>query len=153
MRLESLTSSCTMKTPSRSAQTRCLRIGMHISTTNSKGHCLASTILSLQRQLEFPTDYADSFSPSIVSLLSMPEMSLLLAGPERSPSWAERRACQQQRAADRGGRGGAPASNNGRPTADPSVDFAAVRRCVPILLGLLHSVARDIQLQNDAVVH
>src|ERR1039458_9864276 len=34
-------------------------------------------------------------------LLSMPEMSLLLAGPERSPSWAERRACQQQRAADR----------------------------------------------------
>src|ERR1017187_1696049 len=62
--------------------------------------CLASTILSLQRQLEFPTDYADSFSPSIFSLLSMPEMSLLLAGPERSPSWAERRACQQQRAAD-----------------------------------------------------
>jgi hypothetical protein len=29
--------------------------------------CLASTILSLQRQLEFPTDYGDSFSPSIFS--------------------------------------------------------------------------------------
>src|ERR1019366_4091844 len=31
------------------------------------GVCLASTILFLQRQLEFPTDYADSFSPSIFS--------------------------------------------------------------------------------------
>jgi hypothetical protein len=35
--------------------------------TDSKVKCPASTILSPQRQLEFPTDCADSFSPSLFS--------------------------------------------------------------------------------------
>ena len=47
--------------------------------------CRTSSVLSHQRQSEFPTDVASSCSPSL------PEM-LLLAGPERSPVGAERRA-------------------------------------------------------------
>src|ERR1022692_2663681 len=63
------------------------------------------------------------------------------------------RCCWQGRSGAPEGRSGGPASNNGRPTAAPSVGFAAVRRRVPILLGLLHPVARNIQLQDDAVVN
>src|ERR1017187_9609423 len=63
------------------------------------------------------------------------------------------RCCWRGRSGAREGRSGGPASNNGRPTAAPSVGFAAVRRRVPILLGLLHPVARNIQLQDDAVVN
>jgi len=58
---------------------------------------------SVRRQLFFPLNDNENSRRILLTLLllSMPEMSLLLAGPERSPGGAERRACQQQRAADR----------------------------------------------------
>jgi hypothetical protein len=62
----------------------------------------------------------------------MLKVSLLLAGPERS---------------------GGPASNNGRPTPDPSFGSAVVCSRVPILLGLFHPVTQNVELQDDAVVH
>src|ERR1019366_5658633 len=57
----------------------------------------------VRRQLFFPLNDNENSRRILLTLLllSMPEMSLLLAGPERSPGGAERRACQQQRAADR----------------------------------------------------
>src|SRR5580692_6573183 len=62
----------------------------------------------------------------------MVKVSLLLAGPERS---------------------GGPASNNGRPTPDPSFGCAVVCSRVPILLGLFDPVTQNVELQDDAVVH